>query len=400
MTRRGAAIWVVLATVPGAVVPVGAQQSGAQETVHAGMAMGDEAQMSPQGRPELPSTSDFVRVEVDRAAHVAELIVGPVSLPAGGPHVRLPIQLVDLPFAGWIHAYTWNVQDAQGNELPPRLLHHVHLIDPDSRELFAPTPRRFIAAGRETADVRLPSILGYPVAPNTRALVTSMFAPRPDASFDEVYLHLRLEYTPADDHGLIAPRSLYPVYLDVMGPVGAKYFDLPPGMHQHSWEGSPAMGGRLLGLTAHLHDYADWIRLEDVTRGKVVWQATPERDSAGRVLGVPMTRLWWRGGIPIYADHTYRLTVQYTNPLDVPAPDAAMGVIGGVMVGDPDAWPEFDPNDPAYIADLRNTLESPEQMMDMHEHGGMDEPEGTHDHGGVAGHEEMSGQGTEGPEGR
>lgn len=347
--------------------PLGAQERhGPDESLPAGGPSGG----TEPSRPEIPAGSDLVRIELDRETRAAELIVGPTSLPAGGPHVRLPIQLIELPMAGWLHTYSWELRDSDGNLLPERLLHHVHVIDPDSRELFAPTPRRFIAAGRETDDVRLPKILGYPVDPHTRVLITTMFAPLPDETYEDVYLHLRVDYTPADDPGFVAPRNIYPLYIDVMGPVGEKSFELPPGTHQRSWEGRPATSGRILGLTAHLHDYADWIRLDDVTSGSVVWEAVPERDEDGRVTSVPMVRLWWRGGLAIRSDHTYRLTVQYTNPLDGPAPDAAMGVIGGIILGDPNAWPPLDRDDPAYVADLTNTLESPERS---HEHAaGMD----------------------------
>jgi len=341
---------------------------------------------APAGPPSLPAESPLVRVEVDESARVVELVVGPVSLPAGGMHQRPPVQLATLPVEGWLHGFEWEMRDAAGNVLPDRLLHHVNLIDPDHREVFSPIARRLMAAGRETKRERMPGLLGVPLEPDSRVLVSAMFASLDDEAFDEAYLHVRLDYTPAGDPGLIAPRDVYPFYMDVMGPVGEKEFDLPPGTHERSWEGSPAVDGRLLAIGGHVHDYADWIRLEDVTTGKVVWETEPAADENGRVSAVPTGKLWWRGGARIYADHVYRISVQYTNPLDAPAPDGAMGALGGVVLADRSNWPAFDRQDEAYATDLRNTLEKPNEA---HDHGAMGDmagmsggggDEGTHEH--------------------
>src|SRR5690606_38333091 len=91
-------------------------------------------------------------------------------------------------------------------------------------------------------------------------------------------------------------------------------YDLPPGKSQKSWEGRPAISGRLLGVGGHLHDYGVLLRLEDVTAGKVIWEAEPILDESGSVVGMPMKKFFWRLGVPIRADHVYRLTAFYDNP--------------------------------------------------------------------------------------
>ena len=126
-----------------------------------------------------------------------------------------------------------------------------------------------------------------------------MFASLPEEGLEDDYLHITLTYTPSDDPGLLGPWNVYPFYLDVMGPVGEKEFPLPPGTHGMSWEGSPAIDGRILGIGGHLHDYADYIRLEDMTTGKVVWESYPELDENGSTIAVPTSKLWWRGGVKI-----------------------------------------------------------------------------------------------------
>lgn len=337
--------------------------SAAQEHAHGTSAPADDS-----AAPRLPAASPLIDVRVNAAEREFEIVVGPVSLPAGGPHLRPQVQLAELPVAGWMHGFSWRMRDREGNPLPDRLLHHVNVIDPDNRELFSAVPRRILAAGRETKSEFLPGVLGYPLAPGTRVLVSAMFAPLADASHDDAFLHVRLPYTPFEDPGLVGPVDVYPFYLDVMGPVGEKEFPLPPGTHGMSWEGSPAVDGRILGVGGHLHDYGDWIRLEDVTAGKVIWEAGPEVDGEGRTVGVPTSRLWWRGGVRIRKDHVYRISVQYSNPLGHPAPDGAMGAIGGIIIAGHEDWPEFSREHPDYVQDLRNTLEKPNEAAHAHGH--------------------------------
>lgn len=322
--------------------------------------------------PPLPERSDFARVVEHLDRNEVEIVVGPVELPAGAGHLRLPIQLVEIPVAGWLHGFQWEIRDAAGRELPNRLLHHVNLVDPDNRELFGPVPRRVMAAGRETDRERIPRLLGYPVEAGTRLLVVSMFANATERDYPRAYLHVRLFYSAEDDRW-IRPRTVYPFYLDVMGFVGPKSFPLPPGKATRAWEGSPAIDARILGIGGHLHDYATALRLVDVTAGKTLWEAEPERDERGRVIGVPTARYWWRGGLPIHKDHVYRIEVEYHNPTDRPAPDGAMGAIGGVVWASGDAdWPALDRGDPDYVADLRNTLEEPFRSAGHGGHGHAD----------------------------
>jgi hypothetical protein len=93
------------------------------------------------------------------------------------------------------------------------------------------------------------------------------------------------------------------------------------------------------------------------------------------------------GGVKVSPDHTYRIYVEYENPMTHPAPDGGMGEIGGVIWASKDvAWPEFSRADPIYVADLINTLEAPEKAGG-HGHGDHGEMpmegmgESTMDHG-------------------
>lgn len=323
---------------------------------------------------EIPTTDSLVRI-VDRPEEdELEIVLGPVSLPSELPHMRTPIQLVEWPFDGWLHGFSWKIRDAEGNPLPDELLHHLNVIDPDRRQLFSPISRRLAAAGRETPSVGLPSLLGMPMVQGTRMLVVGMFANPTDRAYEEAYLHISLRYTRQEE--AVLPRvDVYPFYLDVKGPVGDKSFPVPPGRTEVSWEGSPAVDARMVGVGGHLHDYAVELRLEDVTTGETLWRTEPvtKTEDGYQVVSVEPDHLWWKGGIKLDADHTYRATVVYDNPTDEPAPHGGMGVIAGVVHTSERDWPGFDRRDPAYLADLWNTVTAPERSMSVagegHAHG-------------------------------
>jgi hypothetical protein len=338
----------------------------------AATAAGSGGTLAAQDRPPIPHAGHrYIRAGDHADRHVLEVVIGPVRLPAGMHHYRVPTQVVDVPDVGWIRGFSWEITDSAGAHLPDRLLHHVNLIDPDRRQLFTPISRRIMAAGRETRAASLPPVIGIPTHPDMRFVVASMFANSSKESFDRAYLHIRLEYVPRNDP-LIHPLSSYPVYMDVMGPLGVKDFAVPPGRTEHSWEGSPAVDGRILGLGTHMHDFATRVRLEDVTTGDLLWSTRPYAGPDGRVYSVPTADFWLQGGLPIRHDHVYRVTVTYENPLDHATPLGGMGLVAGLYVPASGAEaPPVDRSDPTYRQDLWNTVTAPMRtiagMMSSHE---------------------------------
>lgn len=299
--------------------------------------------------------TDLARVLVDSARDAIEIVIGPVTLPAGNEGLRTPIQLVELPVGGAVHGFSWRVTDAGGRALPNELLHHVNLIDPDRRELFSTTARRVIAAGRETGAQSFTPLIGYPIARGTRLLVVAMFSNPSESAIENAYLRVRLQYSRAERK--LEPLPIFPFSIDVMGAVGEKSFPVPPGRTERSWEGSPAVDARVLAISGHMHDYASALRLEDVTTGEVLWEAVPETD-AGRVVSVPVHMPWKTGGIKLRRDHRYRVSVVYDNPTDRPSAHGGMGVIAGIahVRG---SWPPLRPDDPEYRQDLENVISAP-----------------------------------------
>jgi hypothetical protein len=304
--------------------------------------------------------SDYIRVidQADRGEMV--FLIGPVDLPAGqgaGGHAHMggiPLQIVTFPRAGWIHGFLADMVDAGGTPLVESFLHHVNVIDPDHRELFSPIAQRIMAAGPETGRKELPPSMGLPVEQGQRLLVRAVFHNPTPMAHDSVYLRIRFEFTPSQAGE--GRAGVFPVYLDVRPPVGPKAFDLPPGVSTQSWEGSPAVTGRLLAAGGHMHQYGKGLVLEDLTDKKVLWNVEPKIDAQGNIQSIPIGSFWKKGGVPMRADHVYRLTVTYDNPTGATIPRGGMGTLGGVFIPEPgETWPHVAKQDPQYVADLAYT---------------------------------------------
>lgn len=296
-----------------------------------------------------------VRTVLDREAGRIRIRVGPFHLPAAGDPQSMqlaPARTVSLPAGGWFTGFRVRVVDGAGNELPSSLVHHVNLVLPGRRDLFTPGLYRLAAAGGETAPVRLSWPLAVALEDHESVLVVVMMHNATDAAVHDATVEIALDYRP---FGLLPRMRVETLYLDaVEHGLGTHTWDLPPGRSQRSWQGSPAVPGRILALGGHLHRYGVRIRLEDVTKGRVLWDGVPERAPDGAILSIPPARFLSRLGIPLDPSHVYRITAFYENPTGRTIPDGAMGTIGGVFKPDPAAeWPAADPTHAFYKADLR-----------------------------------------------
>ncbi|MGH7471604.1 MAG: hypothetical protein ACRENP_26930 [Longimicrobiales bacterium] len=207
-----------------------------------------------------------------------------------------------LETSGWLHGFQIELVDAQGRPAPASLLHHVKVMKRGRRELFHSIMLRVIGAGAETEPVQLPQALGYPMRQGDTLLVTAMLHNPTAQAFAGLRVRVLARYTPRSTPP--EPEAVFPFFAHVNTARIDQLNDLPPGLSQRSRLLRPAIGGRVIGLGGHLHQYGVRVMLEDVTTGKVLWQADARRDSAGNVLEVPTRYFLWRGGMRIQPDHT------------------------------------------------------------------------------------------------
>lgn len=303
------------------------------------------------------------------------ITVGPVDLPLAGhaphpghghggdgasvhrdPHaahaaVFPRIDEVGIPYDVYLHGFSYRVVDGEGRELPTEVLHHLNLIMPDNRELFVPISLRLLALGKETGAQSMdPTELGVPLRGGQRLTVAAMLHNPTSEAHEGAFVEVRLEYVRAVAQ---RPRLVaYPWQMDIGFPTGDKDVDLPPGRSVFTWEGSPAIPGRILAIGGHLHEYGVELELMDVTTRTRLWQGLPSYDDAGKLTHVTVEVFDEESAIVLDPTHTYRIVARYRNPTPNTLYSGGMGVLGGVFLPDEAArWPAADPSDRLYRLD-------------------------------------------------
>jgi len=303
--------------------------------------------------------SGLERTTITKNAERDELILElpAVDLPAGSA-VDQAASVGEFPVNGSIYALHAEVIDERGRRLSSDFLHHMNVMDPAERELFLPISRRILASGRETGEIRFPWLLfGAPMRAGERILANAMIHNPTMVSYRGVRVRLLLSYVP--DHRPWPFFSVIPWQLDVGFPVGDKSFDLPPGRSERSYEGSPAVTGKLIVIGGHMHEYGRTIEFWDATTGKRLWHGEPAPAPPGEPSAVPLGKLYGLTGIGlrITPAHRYRVRVTYDNPTGHPIPNGGMGVVGGLFMPDRKAvWPATNQSDSLYQQDLRHFM--------------------------------------------
>ena len=277
--------------------------------------------------------------------------------------ITTPASRVEIPVGGFVHSFRIECVDRDGNVLPLSRLHHINVIDPSRRELFAPISLRFLAAGKETGSPSVPDrLIGMPLIEGQRVILKAMLHNPEPKVLPGVRARVILGYRKAG--GQFPLFHAYPWQLDVKFPVGeqpggTKAFELPAGHSETFFEASPVVPGTLVGIGGHVHDLAKYLEFKDVTSGEVLWKGEPVFDKDGAVQSVPtkMFYSWNRMGVKLDPSRTYRVTVVYDNTTGGAIPYGGMGVVAGLFLPAKGArWPAVDTTNADYKTDLGNTL--------------------------------------------
>jgi hypothetical protein len=200
-------------------------------------------------------------------------------------------------------------------------------------------------------------LFGARVRAGQRVLANAMLHNPTAVEYRGVRVRLVVNYVP--DNRPWPFFAILPWQLDVAFPVGDKSFDLPPGRSERSYEGSPAVEGKLIVIGGHMHEYGRTIELWDVTTGKLLWHGEPDPAPPGKPKAVPVSKLYSFTGLGtrITPTHRYRVRVIYENPTGHTIAGGGMGVVGGLFMPNRNAaWPTTDPSDSLYQQDLRHFM--------------------------------------------
>jgi|SRR6185312_2423509 len=341
---------------------------------------------APHAAAVLPVTPPKIEVRVDSAHSRIIVTAGPFRLPAMNAQMDMSnmtpndVMPFTWPVDGYLRGFSVRMRDAAGKALPREILHHLIGVNFDRRQLVYPAVERLFGWGAETDPVELPASMGVPMRLGEKLGMYAMFHNETGKDIDAAYLEVTLLYTPAAGHDVL---SVMPFYVDVNNHIGGvTTFDVPPGKSTHSYEFELPIGGKLVGIGGHLHDYGSTLELQDATNGKVLARLKARRDHDGHVQGVGRFIFGFNSdALALKAHHPYRVVAEYDNPTSETFKDGGMGHINGAFVPDDGAtWPKLDLNDPLVKRDIA-TLPI---MTDMNEH-----PAGTasQQHKGAAGHD-------------
>jgi hypothetical protein len=312
------------------------------------------------GTPPTPTVS----VTVDSSRHELTITSGPFDLPNMPPmedHAMMDLgmshdtrlQRFEWPVNGWFRGFRVELADGQGRAVPAHVMHHMIMVNFSRRQLLYSAAERLMGTGTETGEASVPKTIGVPMKPGMKLGMYIAWHNDTGKDLEGVYLKLTLLWTPKNQNP--QPVNALPIYMDVNLTVGGtNTFDVPPGKSTKAYEFTLPVGGRLLGVGGHMHDYGSSVRLEDAETGKVLTQVKAERDAAGKLVKVSRKLFGVSGeGLRLKAKHRYRVVGEYDNPTGELRVKGAMASIVGLFAPDDmKRWPAADPRDPTYQRDL------------------------------------------------
>ena len=301
--------------------------------------------------------------KMDAAAHTVTVRVGPMTLPANTPHMKMP-QPPDLiwqiPFEAWLLAYHPKLVDAAGNAVPGIVLHHTAFWNENRSDFLCPNKEEHIfGAGSEMTDWGEVPGYGYRVQKGDKIRIETMIHNPTSTSYDKVYLEVVIPYQDAVETSGVAPRkNVYPAWMDVKSCANSSY-DVKPGTSEESGVVTVKYDGVLLGVGGHLHDYGRQVVLEDVSRKETVATLDAKLDAQGRLESVPVKLFLQEGGYKFAANDVLKISATYDNPTGKLLHQGAMGIAVGYFV----------PSDDAKMAALRRKSPAIHDMAAMsHDH--------------------------------
>jgi len=315
-------------------------------------------------RLDGPPPTPTVSVTVDSSRHELTVTSGPFDLPNMPPmedHAMMDLgmshdtrlQRFEWPVNGWFRGFRVELADGQGRAVPAHVMHHMIMVNFSRRQLLYSAAERLMGTGTETGEVSVPKTIGVPMKPGMNLGMYIAWHNDTGKDLQGVYLKLTMLWTPKNQNP--QPVNALPIYMDVNLTVGGtNTFDVPPGKSTKAYEFTLPVGGRLLGVGGHMHDYGSSVRLVDAETGKVLTQVKAERDAAGKLLKVSRKLFGVSGeGLRLKAKHRYRVVGEYDNPTGELLVKGAMASLVGLFAPDDmKRWPAVDPRNPTYQRDL------------------------------------------------
>ncbi|HMD30618.1 MAG TPA: hypothetical protein VKG84_01830 [Candidatus Acidoferrales bacterium] len=280
------------------------------------------------------------------ASDALEIRLGPYDLPAHTGHDEMPQApefFWDVPFDGWLVSYAPSLIDGDGNDIPPKLLHHVAFYNTGRSDFLCPNKEEHVfgSGGELNRWPPLPGF-GYPVHRGDRIRISTMFH-NPTGTSYHAFLSVQVNYVSSElvQSGIPQLRSVYPAWFDVMQ-CGESGYDLKSGESVKSGQFQMQQAGLLLGLGGHLHDYGHSLTVLDTTHKQQIAKLNADLDEKGSVQSIPIVTFLSMGGYHLAIGDKIQVSAEYMNMTGQTVPDGAMGIaVGYFLPDDPAAMNPF-----------------------------------------------------------
>ena len=304
-------------------------------------------------------------MKIDAERHEVAFIAGPFNVPPMDMHMHgdhAAMQMghdekvhtfyqYEWPVDGYAKGFRVEVRDARGKLLPASLLHHVTGVTIDRRQLIYESSERLFGIGKETGDVLLPGNLAVPLNKGQRIGYYVAWNNSTGKELQGISVHVVMTWAAPQVTRQLIP--VLPIWIDVNNEVGGtNTYDLLPGKSSKSFEFTPPISGRILGISGHLHDYGVTVRLEDAESNVVLVDLPADKDAAGHIQSMAK-KFYAVNALRLRAGHRYRVVAVYDSPLKEKIAKGAMGAIVGVIAPDDlTRWPPVNPDHPQFKRDM------------------------------------------------
>lgn len=324
-------------------------------------------------------TRTTLTVSVDSVHRRVVIVAGPFDLAEAKPMPGMehdmmhmaesPMMRFEWPVDGWLSGVNVQLFKLDGDSVPLRILHHMPMFNFDRRSLVHTMVERLFSWGQDTQEIILPAGVAVPLPQGDHLGFVIAWHNDTGEDLHGAYMRMTLSYLPPKD----VKVAVIPWYVDVYNIYGkTNSFDLPAGPSTRRFDFQVPMGGRLIMVGGHMHDYGQWVSLVDSVTGKTLVKLPTDENKSGHITKTGRFIFGFNeDALRIKAHHTYTVYSHYDNTTGKPIAMGGMGLIGGIFQPDSlSLLPKIDYTNPLTVADLKSLPPDlgDEDAEDSHEH--------------------------------
>lgn len=276
------------------------------------------------GAPKMQITNNEPAAEISFAENASPRLiftyqVGPFDLKSNGSNGSLPRAEAGFNFNVeenvWITSFEPSIEDAEGNPLPPSLVHQIILInhgEENSSCTAKQTGNPFAATTSNLEKIELPEGHGYMLSPADPLEANVVLKNPTDQEYHGIFVKFVLSGEPVD--GTKAISDVKPIMVDI-DPCNHKAVSIAPGEFvEKTASAIVPESGSLVKAYGLLQDYGVSVSLTTNDEDEPFWQGVAEIDENYQIQGLEPFED--PAGIPVNKGEKINLTVAYDNVSD------------------------------------------------------------------------------------